>query len=527
MTSIAQAGNGRLQGSSEQDVLVFRGIPFAQPPVGPLRFRAPAPPGDWAGVRDATRAPNVAYQPSLPVDPSVQGPDADQGLMSLGGPMSEDCLYLNVWTPALVGRRPVMVWIHGGNFTMGSGTSFGADLGALVRAGDVVCVSMNYRLGALGFLYLNELLGDQVSANVGMLDQIAALRWVRDNIEAFGGDPDNVTIFGVSAGGFCVGTLLAMPEARGLFQRAIVQSGGAHNAHSPTVATRIAEGVLAELGLTPDTAERILDKPPTELLRAQEAYYNLTTALTRPGPYRDADTPPGVNWAPAYQPVIDGRHLPQRPIDAVRAGSAADVTLIAGCTLEEQKLAEMLDPLAPKDDVSLARYIELIVPGVYSAGLSRGRRLAEYYRALAGAAATSQSIYSVIETDRIFRVPTVALLDAQSRHQQRTFGYIFARPSPLPGVGASHGIDIPYVFGSIGTPAAGGMAGSTDDDFELARIVQSYWLVFARAGDPNSAGSPSWPAYGVANPATMVLDGVCAVVENHLIERNRAWRTIL
>src|SRR5262245_45798444 len=225
MGTVVETQYGRVQGGEERAGLVFRGIPFARPPLGARRFSAPEAPEPWAGVRDAT-----AFGPSAPQAPrrSELLPGADSGRID------EDCLYLNVWTPAADGRRrPVLVWIHGGAFVGGSGARPMYAAQTLVACGDVVLVTLNYRLGALGFLYLDSLGGKQLgaAANVGLLDQIAALRWVQTNIERFGGDPGNVTLFGESAGGMSVGSLLGSPASRGLFQRAIAQSGAAHNVH--------------------------------------------------------------------------------------------------------------------------------------------------------------------------------------------------------------------------------------------------------------------------------------------------------
>ena len=216
---------GWLQGVEEDGIRIFRGIPFAKPPVGERRFRRPEPAEPWAGVRDASRFGPSAPQTKLQID-FLPGMDV--------GEQSEDCLYLNVFAPAAGGpRRPVLVWIHGGAFTIGSGSQALYDVRPIVRRGDVIVVTINYRLGALGFLHLAELCGEDFAdgANAGLLDQIAALGWVRDNIAGFGGDPGNVTIFGESAGGMSVGTLLGMPAARGLFQKAIAQSGAAHSAN--------------------------------------------------------------------------------------------------------------------------------------------------------------------------------------------------------------------------------------------------------------------------------------------------------
>jgi para-nitrobenzyl esterase len=223
MSATVSIHHGKLEGDEQNGLFVFKGIPFAAPPVGARRWMPPEKPAAWTGVRDARRFGAVAHQNKLML--------SALSAMVVDGEQSEDCLTLNVWTPALDGkRRPVMVWIHGGGFTIGSGSQPIYDGSALARRGDVVLVTVNYRLGPLGYLRLADVTGGKIAAsgNEGMLDQVAALEWVRDNTDEFGGDPGNVTIFGESAGGMSVGTLLAMPAARGLFDKAIPQSGACH-----------------------------------------------------------------------------------------------------------------------------------------------------------------------------------------------------------------------------------------------------------------------------------------------------------
>ena len=266
MKTVVDAPCGKLEGAEDRALLSFRGIPFARPPRGARRFRAPEPPARWRGVRDATHFGSSAPQAKLDFD-LIPGLDV--------GVQSEDCLYLNVYTTAADAElRPVMVWIHGGSFTVGSGSQSLNDLRPLVRRGGVVVVSLNYRLGALGFLALKDLVDADFGAatNTGLLDQIAALTWVRDNIEAFGGDPSNVTIFGESAGGMSVGTLLGTPAARGLFRRAIAMSGAAHRVNRPEAAAEVAMTLLRELGLdsgNPGDAARLRDSPVQQILEAQ------------------------------------------------------------------------------------------------------------------------------------------------------------------------------------------------------------------------------------------------------------------
>ena len=264
MSTTLEIGSGRLAGEPEAAVVAFRGIPFARPPLGPLRFQPPQPPEPWPGVRDATRFGGAAPQTADPIGPAVGFERPAH---------AEDCLTLNVWTPGADGRRrPVLVWIHGGAFVLGGGAQPVCDGAALAGRGDVVVVTINYRLGVLGFLRLAATgLGRDLPAtgNEGLLDQIAALRWVRDEIAYFGGDPDNVTIFGESAGSISCSLLLTAPAGRGLFHRAILQSGAPNLVGTPALADRVARAVVTKLVLSSTDAARLRELPIKELLRAQ------------------------------------------------------------------------------------------------------------------------------------------------------------------------------------------------------------------------------------------------------------------
>ena len=287
----------------DASVRVFKGVPFAAPPVGERRWRAPEKPASWTGVRDARRFGPVAHQNRVQL--------SALSAMVIDGEQSEDCLTLNVWTPALDGkRRPVMVWIHGGGFTIGASSQGLYDGSVLARRGDVVIVTVNYRLGPLGYIRLADVTGGKIpaSGNEGMLDQVAALEWVRDNIAEFGGDPGNVTIFGESAGGMSVGTLLAMPSARGLFHKAIPQSGACHTGAPVARANRTAERVLSKLGVNSSDTAAIRALTPAQLLTG--------TMLA------DGKTP-DPELGMAYQPVIDGTHVPRAAIEMVADGSAS------------------------------------------------------------------------------------------------------------------------------------------------------------------------------------------------------------
>src|SRR5271167_3353230 len=324
MTATVSIPQGKLEGDGQAGLFVFKGIPFAAPPVGSRRWLAPEKPEPWMGLRDARRFGAVAHQNAVMLTALAA--------MAIDGEQSEDCLYLNVWTPAPDGkRRPVMVWIHGGAFTIGSGSQALYDGSVLARRGDVVVVTVNYRLGPLGFIRLADVTNGKIGAsgNEGMLDQVAALEWVRDNIAEFGGDPANVTIFGESAGGMSIGTILAMPSARGLFHKAIPQSGASHTGAPVARANRTAERILSRLRVNPGDAAAVRALTPAQLLT---------------GTLLDDGKTPDPELGMAYQPVIDGTHVPRAAIEMVADGSASGVAVMVGSTLEEWKLFSLMDP---------------------------------------------------------------------------------------------------------------------------------------------------------------------------------------
>ena len=501
MSLRVEVREGVLQGVQEDALRVFRGIPFAKPPVGERRFRRPEPPEPWAGVRDASAFGRSAPQTKIEID-FLPGMDV--------GAQSEDCLYLNVFTPAEPGsKRPVLVWIHGGAFTIGSGSQALYDVRPLVRRGDAVVVTVNYRLGALGFLHLAELAGEEFAgaANAGLLDQVAALAWVRDNIAAFGGDPACVTVFGESAGGMSVGSLLGMPEARGLFRGAIAQSGAAHAANTAEAAAGVARLLFDELNLTPGDGAG-LRRAPVEAILAAQGRVSLRTQL---------------DGLLAFRPVVDGRALPKPPIDAIRGGLAREVAVIAGYTRDEWKLFSFMDPQAGRlDEATLRARMELRAPG-------RGAAIIEVYRAALGTKASLSDVFNAIERDRFFGIPAVRLGEAQEAAGGSAFLYLFSWEAALlgGGLGACHGIDVPFVMGSIGTAGGDRFAGSGPEAAALQDRVMDAWLGFARCGEPGHAGLPEWPGYDSRRRLAMDLGRSCRTIRLPDDAILRAWDGVL
>ncbi len=475
MSATAQTTAGKIEGTQENGLCVFRGIPFAAPPVGDLRFKAPQPVEPWDGVREtksfgsiSLQAPNEMLEALLPVSDPPQ-------------PQSEDCLYLNVWTPGLDGARPVMVWIHGGAFTIGSGSEDYYDGANLAARGDVVIVTINYRLGALGFLNLPAL----GQTNFGMRDQVAALKWVQDNIANFGGNPDNVTIFGESAGGMSVASLMASPEAAGLFQKAIPQSGAAHNALSNEETNATAIKFCKALGIDPDDVDALMAADPADILAASVAVDPIASAESA-SDMADAGASPTPQMP--FQPVIDGAFLSSMPIDHIRDGSADGVATLVGSLDEEMKLLAAAGPAEPMTEEAVTAMFGMMHPDPASAFAT--------YRAARRERGEDDSpgeIFVAAIGDVMLRVPGLRLADAQTSRAP-TYAYLFDWKSPgMNGaLGSCHALELPFVFGTHALAPDFAGAGPAADAF--AEATMDTWLAFARTGNPanDSAEAPSW-----------------------------------
>lgn len=489
----APTSRGRLVGLRQDEVCVFRGVPFASPPVGPLRFRAPAPPTPWHGVRDATR-----YGPAAPQN--RQDPLAHLFEDRADG-FSEDCLRLNLWTPDVDGgRRPVLVWIHGGRFLRGSCSESPIDGAALARRGDVVVVAIQYRLGPLGFLHVNG--GRPWTSNLGLLDQIAALQWVRDEIAAFGGDPGNVTLFGQSAGAISAGTLLCAPAARGLFHRVIVQSGPPVGL-DPAVASPVAETLMRTLDVRePADLARV---PVEDLLATEE------TCHGSPG-----NRPLGL----PYMPVVDGDLLPEDPLAAHRAGQGSSVPLLIGTTRDEMSAYLLLDPFVQAMDATALQRRAADLIGDDDAA----REAIETYRGAREARSESvepRDLWFALLADHRVRHPSMRLAEQNAATQPDTYTYRFDWVSPFMegALGACHSLEVPFVFGTLTDPQLALFTGCSPEALELSRFVQDSWLRFARSGSPG----PEWPRYDMERRRTMVLGAAPAVEAQPGEPERRFW----
>lgn len=518
MGVIVKTNAGEVEGIREDSLHVFKGIPFAAPPVGARRWFPPEPCEPWTGVRQAKSFGAIAPQNVTAIDPDNKAMVAIGPAVGMGvnDPQSEDCLYLNVWTPGTDDtRRPVMVWIHGGGFRGGSGSLPIYRGSTLAKRGDVVMVTINYRLGPLGFLHLNEATGGRIpsTGNEGLLDQVAALEWVRANIAAFGGDPDNVTIFGESAGGMSVGALLGLPAAKGLFDKAILMSGSASTAATLNRAMKVAERFLGVLGLKGSDVEALRSLTAEQLLGA-------ALETSSPAAVRDDPEMAGMTM----QPVVDGRVQPALPLDAVANGSIDGIPVLLGSNLNEWKLFAGLNPaIAEVDEAGLPGRFRDRFPSLDIDSVIEGYRK---IRAKRGAATSPSELFLAIETDRILRMPTIRLAESLRDRGQSAYSYLFTWTSPLWGgmLGACHALALPFLWGTYGDISSE-FSGTGPAADALATNIQDAWLAFARTGDPSCASLGKWSTYG-EHRGTMMLGEEFVFEEAPYDEERRVWDSV-
>ena len=492
--------DGKIEGINQDGLYVFKGIPYAAPPSGERRWLPPQPVEGWSGIRQAKSFGPAASQSQ------VMGFLESLETYRVSEASSEDCLYLNVWSPGLdLARRPVLFWIHGGGFGSGSGAVPLYNGKSLATRGNVVVVTINYRLGLLGFLNLREVTTGRIpsTGNEGLLDQIAALEWVRDNIASFGGDPNNVTIFGESAGGASVGCLLAMPRARGLFQKAILESGGANSCAPLDRAVGVAEEFLKSLGLQASDVDALRSLPVKRILEIQRQLTLKFSSEGRSLPMR---------------PQIDGNLISEMPIISIEHGSAKEIPVLMGTTLEEWKLMcnSSISPDLPNlEEAGLKIRCRKYAPA------GRIDNLVKTYReALAkrGVANTPADIWVAIQTDGIGRIPAIRLAEAQRRNNPSVYCYLFTWKSPQPLLGACHALEIGFVFGTYDEIFCGKGPGAD----ELSRKIQDGWLAFAHNGDPSCESLGKWLPY-TERRETMILGSKCYLEEIPYTDERRAW----
>ena len=493
MNTIATTTGGKVEGRVKEGVVLFAGIPYARAPVGKLRFKVSQPHDPWEGVRPAQR-----FGPAAPQLPGEGLTDRMPVLWS------EDCLTLSVCTPAVDdGRRPVLVWIHGGGYRGGqcgipwyNGARFAA-------SGDIVVVSFNYRLGALGFTHLARFGHEYAASGLnGTLDQIAALEWVRDNIAAFGGDPDNVTVAGESAGAFSVGTLLGVPRAAGLFHRAILQSGAAHHTLPLEAAEKVSD-LLCE-ALLVRSADDLHAASVEDILNAQakiDAELGQGIGLVNKL---------GVPVGPFY-PVVEGSVLPMTPLEAIQRRASADIPVLVGTNRDEMTLWGY-------DEVDEERLRKL------ATGLGADEEMIAVYRTVRPNA-SANDVLIAITTDHVFRIPAIRLAEARADHAARTWMYLFAWESRAFGgrLRATHALEIPFAFNNLDRPGVDVFLGEGPTPQHVADAMHGAWTSFVRTGNPNCGALPDWPPYDTERRATMVFDDMSAVIDDPGGAERQLW----
>ena len=482
---IVETTAGKIRGVVQAGTHTFRGIPYGASTAGSNRFMPPRKPGPWAGVREAFQNGPTAPQLSGPPNPLILNhkEPAVQG---------EDCLVINVFTPGLNDgrKRPVMVWLHGGGFASGAGSAHSFDGTYLARSEDVVVVSVNHRLNILGYLYLADAGGDKYadSGNAGLLDIVAVLEWVRDNITHFGGNPGNVTIFGQSGGGLKISNLLAMPPAKGLFHKAIIESGSALKGIHREDANKTTERILAKLGLQRNQVDELQKLPVDRLLSA------IDTRGSAPG------TAP-FNLAP----VVDGRALPRDPFDPTAPEISEDVPLIIGSVNTEGTFFTPPDsPLFSLDEAGMRTRL---IPRYGEAT----DKLIDLYRKEMPNASPSE-IYFLITA-----FPTAAITQAERKVAQGrapVYMYLFTWETPVEGGKrhSPHTVELPFVFNNVLEQPE--EVGNGPDLQPLADKVSGAWTAFAHTGNPSTPGSPKWSAYTESGRATMMINNEWKLVDD-------------
>ena len=499
---VVDTSAGKVRGYLRKNIYIFKGIPYADTTAGSNRFMPPQKVKPWAGIRSSMQFGEVCPQPAR----AGWRNDEEAWMFSWNdGIPGEDCLRVNLWTPGIHdgGKRPVMVWLHGGGFTAGSGQELlSYDGENLSRRGNVVVVSLNHRLNVFGYLNLSKYGGKyQDSVNVGMLDIVAALVWVRDNISAFGGDPNLVTIFGQSGGGGKVNALMAMPAAKGLFHRAIVESGSLAKGTPQDQSEALAEALLKQLGLDAKSVDKLQDIPIAQLEAASVA------ATTRPRPASGIIDFRRVGGQLGWAPVVDGKTLPRHPFDPDAPGQSADIPLLVGTTLNEFITATNHPEFMKMTEDELHSRVQ-------SAFGDKAASVIEVAKATYPNAIPFQ-LWSIIGTSS---VRGSAMTQAKLKSAQRSapaYLYQFTWQTPiLDGRPmAFHCSEIAFVFDN--TDRCENMTGGGSAARTLASKVSEAWIQFAKKGDPNHAGLPRWNPYSEATNATMIFDETCELQNNH------------
>jgi para-nitrobenzyl esterase len=496
---VADTSFGKIRGADIEGIKIFKGVPYGANTAGKNRFMPPADPVKWTGVRDT-----LEFGPSAPqTEPGVRRNTSDLAVAGAGlTAESEDCLVLNIWTPAINDgrKRPVMLWCHGGGFATGSGSSPVTDGTHLARRGDVVAVTINHRLNVLGFTCLADAGGEAFaqSGDVGMLDIVHALKWVRENIAQFGGDPNMVTVFGQSGGGRKVGTLLAMPSARGLFHRAIIESGPTIKLVERDQAARVAGELLAKLGLNKSQV-RELQNLPVE--RVMGAYFAVIRSM-------NVD-----QMTMGFSPTVDGNALPRHPFHPTASDVSPNVPLMLGSARTELTNGADAALFSLSEDGMRGRVRNLL-------GESAGRVMDVYRKANPGA--TPSDLYFLIASDNRYGAPIMKIAERRAGlGKAPVYLYYFRWESPVDGgrLKSPHTIEIPFAFDNVKTSR---LTSGSPEAPALADKVSDAWIAFARKGDPNTPKLPQWPPFNATDRPTMVFNTQSSVQNDPIREQRIA-----
>ena len=495
-TAPVQISSGRIRGLGRYGVNQFWGVPYGASTAGANRFMPPVKPAPWTGVRDCFQIGQRSPQ-------DEEGPISEAYAMDRREPMGEECLTINVFTPGLGnGRRPVMVWLHGGGFSGASGNWLLYDGTNLARKEDVVVVSVTHRLNVFGFLHLADLGGEKWanSSNVGMQDIVAVLNWIKENISAFGGNPGNVTVFGQSGGGGKVTTLMAMPSAKGLIHRAIAMSGSAMRGTTRDVATKGAEQFLARLGLRPNQLEELQKKPWQELRAALEQQ-------------------PGIQGL--VSPVVDGKFLPRDQFSPAAPEESATVPLMQGSVETEDAWNDPPPPLEMPEQQMFDR-----VKRIVRNDEGKAREMIALYRKTHPGISTTD-VWLIMNSDNTRRANAQTLGELKaSQGKAASYLYYFNWRSPVRNglLKSFHTLDIPFAFYNVDIAAS--MPGSGQERYELAHKMSAAWAAFARNGNPNHPDLPNWPAFNANQYPTMILGNECKMVNDPNREERLALKAI-
>jgi len=488
-------------------VIKFKGIPYAEPPINGLRFKPPIPRKPWKGTLDATKFGPIAPRPEFLY--KLPGSHYEQS--------EAECLNLNIWTPNIDEKlRPVMLWIHGGGFFTGSGAHFEGS--NLALRGNIVIVTINYRLGPLGFLYIPD-----ETANVGLLDQIAAIIWVKENIQAFGGDPNDITIFGQSAGAISVCILLTMPAAKNLFQRVIAQSGPPLPADfKPSSRIEATNNLMTNLGVKSGNIEDLrkirtekITEVHSELLKSMDILDYLSFNL------------------PYFGPVIEKNTLPTHPLEKFKKGFESDSEFLIGSNLDEATTYTATDPnLAMIDDKILVKQTQIYLSAL-DKDINLADKLINLYKNNNGKRKlnTPRKVFDAICSDYAFRIPSILYAELHSRFQKKTYMYLFKWRTPLDNgkYGATHALEVPFMFGNLPEKDERLHIFPKKNEIteRLSNNMMDYWVSFARNGDPNCEGLSKWPSYRADKRSTMIFDTKSEVINAPFEYERVAWKELL